>query len=73
MSCYMCYNSIDENSNSLTAPIQNNGCKGIQSTIWTCIFRAASFYNEFCQQHKTIPDKKVENFLIAPTEIMNIH
>jgi hypothetical protein len=29
----MSYNSIDENNNSLTAPIQNKGCKGIKSTI----------------------------------------
>jgi hypothetical protein len=33
MSRNMSNNSIDENSNSLTAPIQNNGCQGVNSTI----------------------------------------
>ncbi len=29
----MCHNSTDENSNSITAPFQNNSCKGTKSTI----------------------------------------
>jgi hypothetical protein len=33
MSSNMSYNSIDEKNNSLTAPIQNNGCQGISRTI----------------------------------------
>jgi hypothetical protein len=33
MSCKMSYNSINENNDSLTAPIQINGCQGIKSTI----------------------------------------
>jgi hypothetical protein len=33
MSHNIIYNSIDENSYSLTAPFQNNSCKGIKSKI----------------------------------------
>jgi hypothetical protein len=33
MSRNMSYNSIDKNNNSLTTPIQNNGCQGIKRTI----------------------------------------
>jgi hypothetical protein len=36
VSCNMFHNSIDENDNSFTAPIQNNGCGGIKSTIVIC-------------------------------------
>jgi hypothetical protein len=36
-------------------------------------FQNSIFKNEFCQQHNTIPDKKMKNFLTAPNESMNIH
>jgi hypothetical protein len=64
MSCNMCYNSIDENSNSLTVPFQNNGCKGIK----------AQYEHTFSELHfsKMNYANSTKLYLIKNKEILNI-